>query len=94
MGATAATVIPEFAKTAAHVTMLQRSPTYFYCAPNRNELADRLREMGFGEGVEVEVLHRAPLGGDPVAVQVGGGVVAIRRAEARLVELDLREAAE
>jgi len=60
----------------------------------RPGIADRLREMGFGEGVEVEVLHRAPLGGDPVAVQVGGGVVAIRRAEARLVSLDLREAAE
>jgi cation diffusion facilitator CzcD-associated flavoprotein CzcO len=48
-GATAATVIPEFAKDAAHVTMLQRSPTYFYCAENKNELADRLREIGIDE---------------------------------------------
>lgn len=48
-GATAATVIPEFAKTAAHVTMLQRSPTYFFCHPNQNELADRLREIGIDE---------------------------------------------
>ena len=48
-GATAATVIPEFAKTAEHVTMLQRSPTYFFCQPNRNELADRLREIGIDE---------------------------------------------
>lgn len=48
-GATAATVIPEFAKTAAHVTMLQRSPTYFYCSENKNELADRLREVGIDE---------------------------------------------
>jgi len=48
-GATAATVIPEFAKTAQQVTMLQRSPTYFYCAENRNELADRLREIGIDE---------------------------------------------
>ena len=31
-GATAATVIPEFAKEAEHVTMLQRSPTYFSVA--------------------------------------------------------------
>lgn len=29
-GATAATVIPAFAEKAAHVTMLQRSPTYFF----------------------------------------------------------------
>ena len=48
-GATAATVVPEFAKTAAHVTMLQRSPTYFFCDENRNELADRLREIGIDE---------------------------------------------
>lgn len=48
-GATAATVIPEFAKTAEHVTMLQRSPTYFYCNENINELADRLRLIGIDE---------------------------------------------
>jgi monooxygenase len=48
-GATAATVVPAFADKAAHVTMLQRSPTYFYCAPNRNELADRLRQVGIDE---------------------------------------------
>ncbi|MFC4295799.1 flavin-containing monooxygenase [Novosphingobium tardum] len=48
-GATAATVIPEIAKEAAHVTMLQRSPTYFFCSENKNELADRLREVGIDE---------------------------------------------
>ncbi len=48
-GATAATVIPAFAEKAEHVTMLQRSPTYFYCAENQNELADRLREVGIDE---------------------------------------------
>lgn len=48
-GATAATVIPEFAEKAEHVTMLQRSPTYFYCSENKNELADRLREVGIDE---------------------------------------------
>lgn len=48
-GATAATIVPEMAKTAAKVTMLQRSPTYFLCAPNRNALADRLREIGVDE---------------------------------------------
>jgi len=48
-GATAATVIPEFAKEAAHVTMLQRSPTYFFCAENKNELADKLRAGGIDE---------------------------------------------
>ncbi|WP_416832665.1 MAG: flavin-containing monooxygenase [Erythrobacter sp.] len=47
--ATAATVVPELAKSAAHVTMLQRSPTYFFCSENKNELADRLREIGIDE---------------------------------------------
>lgn len=48
-GATAATVIPAMADKAAHVTMLQRSPTYFFCYPNRSDLADRLREIGVDE---------------------------------------------
>jgi len=48
-GATAATVIPAFAEKAAHVTMLQRSPTYFFCGENKNELADRLRQIGIDE---------------------------------------------
>lgn len=48
-GATAATVVPAFAEKAAHVTMLQRSPTYFFCSENKNELADRLREVGIDE---------------------------------------------
>ncbi len=53
-GATAATVIPAMAEKAAHVTMLQRSPTYFYCYPNRSDLADRLREIGVDEAT----IHR------------------------------------
>lgn len=56
-GATAATVIPEFAKTAKHVTMLQRSPTYFYCDENRNELADRLRLIGIDEATVHRVVR-------------------------------------
>jgi cation diffusion facilitator CzcD-associated flavoprotein CzcO len=42
-GATAATLIPNIANECAHVTMVQRSPTYFAGGPNSNELADRLR---------------------------------------------------
>jgi cation diffusion facilitator CzcD-associated flavoprotein CzcO len=48
-GATAATVVPAFCDAGAKVTMLQRSPTYFYCHPNQNELADRLRQIGIDE---------------------------------------------
>jgi ferrous iron transport protein A len=47
----------------------------------------RLHEMGFDEGVDVEVLHRAPLG-DPIALRVGNMTIAIRRAEAALILVD------
>lgn len=42
-GATAVTLVPSMAKTAARVTMLQRSPTYIAPVPSRDHLADRLR---------------------------------------------------
>ena len=50
------------------------------------DLADRLVEMGFDEGAEVETLHRAPMG-DPIAVRVDGTTVALRRAVASKILL-------
>ena len=42
-GATAVTLVPEMAKGAAHVTMLQRSPTYVVSRPAEDALANWLR---------------------------------------------------
>ncbi len=42
-GATAVTLVPSMAQQAAHVTMLQRSPTYIVSLPARDKLAARLR---------------------------------------------------
>ena len=42
-GATAVTLVPEMAKTAAHVTMLQRSPTYVVSRPAEDAMANWLR---------------------------------------------------
>src|SRR3954449_551316 len=42
-GATAVTLVPEMAKTASHVTMLQRSPTYVVARPAEDALANKLR---------------------------------------------------
>ena len=42
-GATAVTLVPEMAKTASHVTMLQRSPTYMVARPDVDATADKLR---------------------------------------------------
>jgi len=41
--------------------------------------AKRLRELGMGEGAEVEVLHRARIGGGPIACRIGRMTVAMRR---------------
>jgi cation diffusion facilitator CzcD-associated flavoprotein CzcO len=43
-GATAVTLVPAMAETAAHVTMLQRTPTYIAARPSVDKLADYLRE--------------------------------------------------
>ena len=44
-GATAVTLVPEMAKTAAHVTMLQRSPTYIVSRPAKDRIANFLRKI-------------------------------------------------
>ncbi len=52
-------------------------------------LAKQLMEMGFLEGAIVEVLHEAPLSGDPIAVRVRGSIVALRRSEANIVKVSV-----
>ena len=42
-GATAVTLLPSLARTAAHVTMLQRSPTWIVSRPSVDKLAEALR---------------------------------------------------
>jgi monooxygenase len=44
-GATAVTIVPEMSKTAAHVTMLQRSPTYVISRPAEDFIANGLRRV-------------------------------------------------
>ncbi|WP_084419319.1 flavin-containing monooxygenase [Henriciella litoralis] len=48
-GATAATLVPNIASDCEHVTLLQRSPTYFVPGRNINELADELRRLEIDE---------------------------------------------
>ncbi|MEO6218256.1 MAG: FeoA family protein [Sphingomonas sp.] len=49
--------------------------------------ARRLRELGFDEGVGVEVLHRATLGKGPIACRIGRMTVALRRAVAGAIHV-------
>lgn len=57
-GATAATLIPAIADDCAHVTLLQRSPTYYFARRNVNELADTLRELDVPEEWVHEIVRR------------------------------------
>jgi cation diffusion facilitator CzcD-associated flavoprotein CzcO len=44
-GATAVTLVPALADAAAHVTMVQRTPSYVMALPSRDKLANRLRAL-------------------------------------------------
>ncbi len=44
-GATAITLVPTMADSAAHVTMLQRSPSYVFSLPNTDKIAMALRKI-------------------------------------------------
>ncbi|MFI5503663.1 flavin-containing monooxygenase [Nocardia asteroides] len=44
-GATAVTLVPSLADEAAHVTMLQRTPTWISAVPGRDKQADKIRDL-------------------------------------------------
>ncbi len=55
------------------------------------EIRRRLLEMGLLEGSQIELIHEAPFGGDPIAVRVRGALIALRRNEANYIEVTLEE---
>ena len=57
-GATAATLVPAIAGDCEHVTVLQRSPTYFIPGRNANDLADQLRALEVDESWIHEIVRR------------------------------------
>ena len=58
---------------------------------DNKELVTRMMSMGLLEGSEVQLVHEAPFGGDPIAVRVRGALIALRRSEANQVEVTLHE---
>src|SRR5262249_17429614 len=60
-GATAATLIPAIADACAHVTMLQRSPTFYITGRNVNDLAETLRALQIDEAWIHEIVRRKVL---------------------------------
>lgn len=57
-GATAATVVPAMAETAEHVTMLQRTPTFFRTGRNAIDIAEELRALNVDESWVHEITRR------------------------------------
>ena len=57
-GATTATVVPAIAADCEHVTVLQRSPTYFRPGRNQVDLAEQLRELDIPEEWIHEIARR------------------------------------
>jgi cation diffusion facilitator CzcD-associated flavoprotein CzcO len=57
-GATAATLIPAIAPDCGHVTMLQRSPTWFRTGRNAVPIADELRQLQVDERWIHEIVRR------------------------------------
>ena len=54
--------------------------------PFGRESLTRLRELGLVPGTKIHLVRRAPLG-DPLEVSVRGSRLAMRRAEAKCIEI-------
>ena len=57
-GATAATVVPAIAAEVGHVTLLQRSPTFFRTGRNAVQIADELRALAIDETWIHEIVRK------------------------------------
>lgn len=54
---------------------------------SESSLKVKLIEMGLILGKQIEVLYRAPFGG-PIAIDVEGYVLSLRRDEAQMIEVE------
>ena len=55
--------------------------------PRKRETIVRLQEMGFVPRAKIMVRHRGPVGGEPLAVEVRGALMAIGKYEASLINV-------
>lgn len=52
-----------------------------------NEIESRLMHLGFFEGERVKITKKAPFFREPLLIQVRGRLVALSKAEAKMVEV-------
>lgn len=57
-------------------------------ATGGDQMDVKLREVGFSEGDEVEMVGAGPLGGRTLAVRLNRSLIALRTSEAELVEVE------
>ncbi len=57
-------------------------------AAGSDTLVAKLREIGFAEGDEVELLARGWLGGAPLSIRLNRTVIALRKTEAALIRVE------
>lgn len=57
-------------------------------ASSDEKLVAKLREIGFAEGDEVELLAKGWLGGAPLSIRLNRTVIALRKGEAALVMVE------
>lgn len=60
-------------------------------AETDNDLEIRLREIGFAEGDRVEMQHQGLFGRNPMSVRLNGAHIAMRRAEAEAVLVEISQ---
>ena len=58
-------------------------------AASDEKLVAKLREIGFAEGDEVELLAKGWLGGAPLSIRLNRTVIALRKGEAALVMVEI-----
>lgn len=53
-----------------------------------NPMASKLAEMGLTKGQKIKALFKAPFG-DPIAYEINGNLISMRKEEAQLIEVHL-----
>lgn len=57
-------------------------------ASDDEPLVFKLREIGFAEGDEVEILHKGFLFGSPLSIRLNRSLIALRKSEARQIQVE------
>lgn len=54
-----------------------------------DDLETRMREIGFAETDTVEIMHVGLFGRNPMTVRLNGAMIALRKAEASAIDVEL-----